>query len=257
MTVAAPVPATTVSATIPASTVAGLSVGNHTVFVRARDAAGSWSATASAVLTITTPVAIFSNGFEGGVADLTGVWSSRSTTTTSRLNVAGPPAAQFGTFGLQAQGNNTNYVQYNFGTPTNPATATFDARFYFNPNNNASAGHDILSAATNNGFGTQVFRVRYRRNLGLPQVQIQVGGGNANATWSTITNASTRIEVVRESGTSLKLYVNGILVQTLTTASAGSVGAFRLGSVTSGGSATLEYFDNFSAKRSVTPLFGP
>ncbi|MEZ4656120.1 MAG: hypothetical protein R2911_00955 [Caldilineaceae bacterium] len=41
------------------------------------------------------------------------------------------------------------------------------------------------------------------------------------------------------------------------TANTNSVGQFRLGSVTNGGSNTLEYFDAFSAKRSVSPLIGP
>jgi hypothetical protein len=62
--------------------------------------------------------------------------------------------------------------------------------------------------------------------------------------------------VVWQSGTSLELYVNGVLSQTLT-AGAGSIGAVRLGSVTSGGSSTLELFDAFASKRTVSPLFGP
>ena len=57
-------------------------------------------------------------------------------------------AALVGTHGMQAQGNNTNYVQYNFGTAAKPATATYDARFYFRPNGNTSAGKDIFVAAT-------------------------------------------------------------------------------------------------------------
>ena len=52
----------------------------------------------------------------------------RSTNTTTRLNVTTSPAL-VGARSLQAQGNNTNYVQYTFGTAANPATATYDARF--------------------------------------------------------------------------------------------------------------------------------
>jgi hypothetical protein len=62
--------------------------------------------------------------------------------------------------------------------------------------------------------------------------------------------------VVWQTGSTLQLYVNGTLSQTLT-ASAGSVGAVRLGSVTATGNATLMYFDAFAAKRSVSPLVGP
>ena len=196
-----------------------LNPGTYTVRVRVRDAAGNWSVSPSsgvrtATLTVTPPDAIFSDSFETGtLSPLTG-WSSRSTTTTSRLSVTAA-AAQLGGFGLQAQGNAGNYVQYSFGTGANPATPTYDARFYFNPTTNASTGQDILAAATSSSFGTQLFHVRYRLSAGQAQVQIQVGT-TANAAWISIAgNASTRIEVVRASGTSLQLYLNGVLSQTL------------------------------------------
>jgi FtsP/CotA-like multicopper oxidase with cupredoxin domain len=228
---------------------------NTTVRVRIRDAAGNWSVSPSsgvrtATLTVTAPIpdAIFADGFESGN---TNAWSSTSGTTSVTAG-----AALVGTRGLQVAGNGTNRVQYDFGTVANPATGTFDARFYFNPNGNAGTNQDIFVARTTGG--TTVFRVRYRWNGGSPQVQIQVGTGTGNAAWTNITNnASNRIEVVWQSGSTLQLFVGGSLVanQSLV-ATATSVGQFRLGSVTSGGIATLEYFDAFSAKRSVTP-YGP
>jgi FtsP/CotA-like multicopper oxidase with cupredoxin domain len=244
--------------------------GTYTVRVRIRDLAGNWSTgnngVRTATLTVTgpVPVAIFSDGFE--LQTLPGTWSSASTTNTNRLNVTAT-AALAGSFGLQAQGNNTNYVQYNFGTAASPATAIYDAKFSFRPNAKSTTGQDIFSAATNNGFGTQLFRVRYRLNLGVPQVQIQVGTGNGNATWFNIAGgtAVNTIEVVWQavgSGGpnpgSLQLYVNsGLVSQSLPTASTSSVGAVRLGAVTSGsGSSTAEYFDAFASKRTATP-FGP
>jgi len=72
-----------------------------------------------------------------------------------------------------------------------------------------------------------------------------------------VTNASHSLEVTWQSGTSLQLWVDGVLAQTITTAATGSVSAVRFGSVTSGGSATLEFFDAFASKRSVSPLLGP
>ena len=158
---------------------------------------------------------------------------------------------------LQAQGNNTNYVQSSFGTAAQPATASYDARFWFNPNGNSTAtGHDIFAAATTSGFGTQLFHVRYRMNVGQSQVQIQVGA-TANATWTNLTNgAANVIEVTWQAGGTLQLTVNGTLAQTLT-AGSGSVGAVRLGAVTSGASGTLEFFDAFASKRTISPLFGP
>lgn len=244
-----------------------LAAGTYTVSVRIRDVAGNWSTgtngVRTATLTVTGPPpdAIFADGFESPTT-LPGNWSSRSTTNSTRLNNT-TTAALVGSRGMQAQGNNGNYVQYNFGTTANPAAATFDARFYFNPNGNTSTGQDIFAAATASNFTTTVFHVRYRVSGGQAQVQIQQGS-TANANWVNITNAVHRIEVVWQAvgsggpnpGT-LVLYVDGVSSQTLTTTSTNSVGAFRLGSVTSGGNNTLEYFDAFSAKRSVSPLIGP
>jgi hypothetical protein len=244
------------TASIPVGT---LATGSHTVGARIRDAAGNWSTTGSATFTV-IPDAIFSNGFETGTRPWG--WSSASTNSTGRLDVTAG-AALVGSRGLQAAGNNTNYVQYNFGTAANPASPTYDVRFYFNPNGNSSTGKDILAAATNAAFGTQLFHVRYRLNGSTPQVQVQVGA-TANATWVTITPGAHYLEAVWQAvgsggpnpGT-LVLYVDGVSSQTLTTTSTGSVGAVRLGSVTNTGANTAMYFDAFASKRTVSPLVGP
>jgi hypothetical protein len=238
------------SASIPTIS---LAVGSYTVSARIHDVAGNWSGIYTAALTV-APNAIFADGFESGV--LPGAWTSRSTTSATRLSVTAG-AALVGTRGLSAQGNNTNYVQYNFGTAANPATGTFDARFYFRPNGNTSTGKDIFAAATNSAFGTVAFRVRYRLNGTTPQVQIQVGA-TANATWTNILGGTSNnyIEVVWQASGNLVLYVNGVSSQTLA-ASASTIGSFRLGSVTNTGNSTAMFFDAFSAKRSLTPLVGP
>jgi FtsP/CotA-like multicopper oxidase with cupredoxin domain len=248
------------AATIP---VGSLATGSYTVRVRIRDAAGNWSSGANGIRQATmtvVPDAIFANGFESGTRPWG--WSSASTNTAARLNVS-VAAALVGAQGLQAQGNNTNYVQYNFATPSQPATATYDARFYFNPRGNTSAAQDIFVARTSGG--NTVFRVRYRWNAGTPQVQIQVGTGNTNAAWTALNNnASNRIELVWQavgsggpSPGSLALHVNGVAAQSLATTSTSAVGGARLGSVTSGGNATLMYFDGFASKRTASPLIGP
>jgi hypothetical protein len=247
------------TASIP---VGSLAAGHqYTVSARVRDGAGNWSTGVngirSAILTITTANSIFVNGFEAG--NFSG-WSSTSTGTTSRLNVT-TGAALFGAFGMQAQGNNTNYVQNNF----TPVAGIYDARFYFRPNGNTSTGKDIFAAATTSGFGTTVFRVRYRLNGSTPQVQIQVGTSNTNTTWTNINGGTTNnvIEVVWRAAASggpnpgsLQLIVNGAVAQTLTTTSTNSVAAVRLGSVTSTGNNTLMFFDAFASKRSASPSIG-
>ena len=245
------------TASIP---VGSLTTGTYTVNARVRDGARNWSTGAGGIRTATLNVVastIFSDGFESGV--LPGAWSAISTTTTNRLNVTAGAALK-DLRGLQARGDNTNYVQYNFGTAAIPVAPIYDARFYFRPNGNTSTGKDIFSAATtstNAAFNAPVFRVRYRLNGAQPEAQIQVGA-TVNATWVNITNAPAGnvIEVVWQSGVSLQLYVNGSVVQTLP-AGTSSVGAIRMGSVTNTGNNTLMYFDGFVSKRTATPVIGP
>jgi hypothetical protein len=244
------------TATIP---VGSLATGTYTVSVRVRDLAGNWSTVRTTSLVV-APDAIFSDGFETG--NLAG-WSSASTNVATRLSASsGLPAAMAGLFGMQAQGNAVNYVQYNFSAP---AAVTYDARFYFKPNGNNSAGKDIFAAATSSDFTTPVFQVRYRLSAGQPQVQIQIGA-TANATWSNITGGTTSnfIEVIWQASPSglpntgsLKLYINGVLAQTITTAVTSPVGSVRMGSVTATGASTSMYFDAFASKRSISPLLGP
>ncbi len=233
------------STTVPT---ASLNAGTYTVRVRIRDAAGNWSTGRNGVRTATlrvTNTLVFANGFESGIAG----WSGASTTSASRLSVTSG-AALVGARGLRVRGNGANFVQRNFS----PATSTLDARFYFNPRGNASAGQDIFAAATSSTFRTVAFHIRYRRSAGVPQVQIQVGG-TRNAGWVSIANTSTRLEVTWTAGGTLALYVNGGLAQTLH-ASGRSLASVRLGSVTRGTSSTLMYFDAFSAKRTASPLVG-
>ena len=52
MSAASATPNTTISATIPAVTISALSVGNRTIYIRARDAAGNWSTAVSINLLI-------------------------------------------------------------------------------------------------------------------------------------------------------------------------------------------------------------
>jgi FtsP/CotA-like multicopper oxidase with cupredoxin domain len=264
-TVPAPGGGTAFTGLTAAIQVGSLATGTYTIGARVRDAAGNWSTGTGGTRTATlqvVPDAIFSNGFETG--NRPWGWSSASTNSTSRLNVFTGSGVLDGTRSLQAQGNNTNYVQYSFGDAANPASTTFDARFHFNPNGNTGSNQDILVARTTGG--NTVFRVRYRSSAGQPQVQIQIGTSTANASWSNINGAaSNSIEVVWQAVNSsgpnpgtLRLVVNGTAVQTLTTTTnTSSVGSVRLGSVTSGGNNTLEYFDAFVAKRSPTPLIGP
>lgn len=258
----APAPGAATSFVLPAVTFPtdALSLGNHIVGVRVKDAAGNWSAITNVNLNVLAN-SIFTNGFETGPAPWG--WASRSTNTANRLNALAAAAIE-GVAGLQARGDNTNYVQYNFGTVT--AATTYDARFFLRTNNTTSNGKDIFVGSTTTGYGNQTrFRVRYRNTTGTPQVQIQIGTGNTNGNWVNLLGgaASNTIEVVYQAtgagapnpGT-LQLYVNGVSVQSLTHTSNQPIASVRLGSVTAAGGTTYLHFDGFVSKRSTTPLIG-
>jgi hypothetical protein len=69
-------PSTTLAASMPAATVAALSVGNHTVYVRAKDVLGNWGTTASARLLIDrtapnfTGISLAPNSITAGTATI-------------------------------------------------------------------------------------------------------------------------------------------------------------------------------------------
>ena len=249
-TIPAPGSGTAFTGLAPTISVSSPAAGNYTVSVRLRDALGNWGGSRSATLTVTSPIPVgFSDGFESGT--LPGAWSSRSTTNTTRLAVA-TNAALVGTYGLRAQGNNTNYVQYNL-TPSAPV---YDARFVFRPNANRSSSQVIFAAATSSSFSNTVYRVRYRLNGSMPQVQIQVGTTNTNPVWSNLTGGSANnvIDVVWQAAGSagsapgtLRLMVNGVRVQTLATTSTAAPASIRLGSVSNGSSSIVEFFDAFAS----------
>ncbi len=141
---------TTVSSSLPTN----LTDGAHTVFVRAKDAAGNWGPLASAGFQVATSDLIFADGFESGS---TSRWSrsfggSRLTTTTSGVPV--------GNVALRTTlaGAKKSYVQDD--SPS--SETTYRAGFWFDPQGTrtSNSGHDVLAGWT--GSGSRIFRVKYR-----------------------------------------------------------------------------------------------
>ncbi|GAB4459497.1 MAG: hypothetical protein Kow0070_14570 [Anaerolineales bacterium] len=101
MTVGSAAPTTSITATISASTISALTPGSHTVYVRAKDAAGNWSALSSATLTILGDPLYFSTlgntnppGL-GGTADNADIyyWNGTAFSRLFDATVAGVPGA--------------------------------------------------------------------------------------------------------------------------------------------------------------------
>lgn len=253
---------TSVTATIDFVSL-GWAKGNHTVYVRAKDAAGSWGTSASVVVNVVYPNNIFTDSFESGT---TVAWSS---TTGTNLSVT--PAANMsgtGTYGLQTTINSgaTGYV-----SDLTPFTDTsYHARFYFSPNgvlpsnNNSANGVTIFSGL--NGANTAIFQVQFRRQNaagGTYQVRLAVlrAGGTSTTSWFNITNAPHAIEIAWQSAgaASARLYTDGTLRQTLTglNTSAYLLESVRLGpsaGLVSGATGSM-YFDAFVSTRNT--IVGP
>jgi FtsP/CotA-like multicopper oxidase with cupredoxin domain len=228
--------------------------GDHTLSVRARDAAGNWSAAATYVLYVVMPDGIFADSFEGNLL----AWSSATgNLTTSPAAVMGNDG---GTEGLVVTlaGNTPGYV-----TDLTPAAeTTYRARFYLNPNGTLTANNNVVTVlAGRDAADADVVRVEYRRRNaqgGTYEVRgwVQTAGGAVTTNWFVINNnAANAIEIAWESGAaaSFSLYVHGGLQQTLTGL---DTSAYTVESALLGPSAGLNnsaagtmYFDAFVSRR--------
>jgi FtsP/CotA-like multicopper oxidase with cupredoxin domain len=229
----------------------GWAPGNHTVYVRARDAAGNWGAAASVVVTIVYPNNIFADGFDLGNFN---AWSATGGTAGQISVTSGN--AQAGTYKMQAQvaQGTSGYVQDN--TPA--AETSYHARFYFNPNNVNIGGTARTIFSGLNATNQTVFLVQVRRTGGNSQVSAVVSraGGTTTTNWFNMSNnAYTAIEIAWASGNpaSFSLYTGGTLRQTLTglNTSAFTLDTVQLGpqGALNGLNVTAWYFDSFVSRR--------
>ena len=203
------------TATIDVSTWAP---GDHTISVRAQDAAGNWSAADTVILCVVKCNDIFADSFESG--DFT-AWSA---TTGSGISVDAAAAMAGGNYGMVADitGGPAGYV-----TDITPdgAETSYHARFYFSPNGADSQNNAAMTLFEGqNTDDTGIFRVEYRRRNArggtyeVRAVALTAGGEQATG-WVEINDFSANaVEIAWESGTaaSFSLYVHGGLQETLT-----------------------------------------
>ena len=212
------------------------------------------TSTATPTATATAPAIeiIFVDGFESG--DLS-AWTSALGGT--RLTVTSD-AALVGTKGMQTilAGKKPVFVQD--GSPANETT--YHARFYFDPNgaNTRNAIVYIFSGLNNNHRAT-LFDIQYQSNGSKHQIRSSVlsNGRQLKTQWQSVSNAPHSIEIAWEAGNnaSYSLYIDGVLVQTLTNL---NTSRYRLdqirmgtlsGDVNSVKTSTF-YFDAFVSTRS-------
>jgi FtsP/CotA-like multicopper oxidase with cupredoxin domain len=267
MTGAFGTPSVNVSATVNFVALGWLP-GNHTVYIRAKDASGNWGTRAQVVVNVVMPNNIFANGFDAGNF---AAWSAAFNVAPNSAAVGIFPlaaAAQSGGFGMQARinGNTPGFVTDN--TPL--VDPSYHARFYFNPRGTTSgnAQQAMTIFAGQNAAGTNIFQVQYRRLTnggGTYQVRLWVlrAGGNSVTGWYNINNnAWNAIEIAWQSGTTAQnsLYINGTLRQIMTlNTSAYKLDAVRLGPSAGlvAGAAGVMYFDSFMSTRNTVIGMGP
>jgi FtsP/CotA-like multicopper oxidase with cupredoxin domain len=232
----------------------GFSAGDHTLYVRARDAAGNWSAADSVVLTVQPPDAIFADSFASG--DLT-AWNGGAVGPVSVTAAAAMDGDGFGMEAVMA-GITPGYV-----TDLTPAQEpSYHARFIFNANSaltGQNEAYTIFSGA--DAADTRIFRVQFRRQNqrgGTWQIRASAlsGGAFVNTAWQTITPDDPHsIEIAWESGVgaSFSLFIDGGLAEELNGL---DTSAYLLEAVELGPSADLVnqasgtlYFDAFVSRR--------
>jgi FtsP/CotA-like multicopper oxidase with cupredoxin domain len=225
----------------------GWTAGNHTIFVRSRDAAGSWSNPVSVVVNVVYPN-IFTNGFDAGTLATRWGWSALGG-NTARLVVnngsaQGGSARRLDVAVAGGAAATSGFVQDN--SPN--AEASYHGRFYINPQSlitgtgaNPTA-IDLFKGLSGDGVGNTVFTVQYRRstttgaNNNRAQVRLNVtrNGGTTSTNWFNISDTNyTSVEVAWASGASVtsSLSTGGTVRQNLTAldTSANTLGSVQLG----------------------------
>jgi hypothetical protein len=196
----------------------GWAPGDHTVSVRARDAAGNWGALASVVVTVVAPNSlpndIFADGFESGTF---AAWNGGATGTNLAVTAA---AALVGTQGMQVDvtGAVTGWV-----TDLTPvADASYHARFWVHPNGVLTGPAPVNLLTGLGAAGPPIFRVQLLHNTPTAQFLVRVvfarAGGNTATRYYPISDAPHAVELSWRSGPTapLELYLDGVLRQTLT-----------------------------------------
>jgi hypothetical protein len=189
--------------------------GEHVISVRARDAAGNWSAVGTTGLCVVACDDVFADSFASGD---TSAWTS----TAGAVSVI-PGAAMDGDgFGMAVDitGGTTGTVS----DETPSAETSYHARFLFDPNSAQSRNNQaiVLLDGQDTG-GTSLFRVETRRRNaqgGSYEVRgvVLAAGGEQATGWVSINDGSANVvEIAWASGASASfdLYVQGALQETL------------------------------------------
>ena len=232
-----------------------LASGQHTLWVRARDAAGNWGAAVSVTFTVPPPLdVIFQDGFASGTL---AAWSKASRLTAANLT---GQAALHGSdpYGLRvAVAGTTSH----FLVDTAPvAESSYHARFYLDPNTTKTGGAAWTLFLARKAGGGQVFSLQFSAAQGAsPRLRLSLRSSGAFVTtsWAGVTDAPHAVEIAWSSTSrSASLVVDGVTVATRSGLGNATqrIEDVRLGPSLglAAGSAGVLYLDDFVSTRTAT-----
>ena len=231
--------------------------GAHTVWVRARDAAGNWGAAVSVTFTVTPPDAIFADGFASGTLS---AWSAATNLTAAAVKKA---AALHGgdPYGLRLP---VSGAKNHFLTDRTPiAETSYHARFYLDPNATATGSLTWTLFAARNSGGVQLFALQLAATTGsTPQLRLTARSSGTTVTlpWVAVSDAPHAIEIAWSTTTrTISLSVDGVVVSSRSALgnTTQRIEEVRLGPSAglAAGATGLLYFDDFVSTR--TAVIGP
>ncbi|MET8846787.1 multicopper oxidase domain-containing protein [Amycolatopsis sp. NPDC004625] len=196
----------------------GFGLGQHTLSLRARDAAGNWGPVTTVQFTVSQlSNTLFADGFESG--------TTRSWAASTGPVAVTPGAALSGGYGLQATAGGANPAYVTDPTPLNESA--YHLQFQFRPDTLATGTGTVNLAAGMSGGGQQLFAVQYRKSAGTPQVRLGARrntGAIAYTAWQNLTTGTNTLRVDWAAGTSVTESLTvGTAVQRLTGFTTGTV----------------------------------
>jgi hypothetical protein len=230
------------------ATIAGLSGGSHTLWVRAKDAAGNWGTPLPGTVAVTGSTLIFANNFDAGNVN---AWSQRVGTPQVRTS-----AAFGGSNALTVTGRTPAYVIDN--SPT--AARNLHVQFGFAGGSYATttvgSTVDLFQGRSADGNGPVVLKVQYQRaSKGTPQLRVAVLSGStwAYSPWSKIGTGAVTVKVDWASaiGGSAALSATGATTVTANGNTSGySIESTALGMIVATGSTSgSAAIDNYTSNR--------
>jgi hypothetical protein len=220
----------------------GLTVGSHTLSIRARDAAGNWGAPATVTVTVSALTnTLFSDGFESGN---TTAWSEQNGPVTVTQD-----SALSGGWGMRATAAGAAPAYLVDRTPTNDNG--YHLQFQFRPDTLATGTGTVNIATGLSNTGQTLFVVQYRKSGSSSQVRLGVrrstGAMAYTSTWTTVVGAQTlRVDWAAGASVTEKLTAGSVVSQ-ITGVNTGTVWLDALWLGLSGGGAGTTGTASFDA----------